>query len=80
MGAAHGRRLDLIGRTITVSDRPVDVIGVVPVSFRFEDRVDLWLLGDRGVPRFTSIPASCAESRRAHPDRRRQASPGCFDS
>ena len=65
MGAAYGRRLDLIGRMITVSDRPVDVIGVVPVSFRFEDRVDLWLLGDRGVPRFTSIP-NLAQSRDVH--------------
>jgi putative ABC transport system permease protein len=34
----------------------------VPASFRFEQNADLWLLGDRGVPRFTSIP-NLAESR-----------------
>jgi putative ABC transport system permease protein len=51
----YGRDAGLIGRTITVSDQPVDVVGVMPSSFRFEDRVDVWLLGDRGLPRFSSI-------------------------
>jgi len=52
----YGARTDIIGRAITVSDQPVEVVGVVPASFRFEQNADLWLLGDRGVPRFTSIP------------------------
>ena len=51
----YGRAAGLIGRTIMVSDQPVEVVGVMPASFRFEERVDIWLLGDRGVPRFTSI-------------------------
>ena len=51
----YGRASGLIGRTITVSDQPVEVVGVMPASFRFEERVDIWLLGDRGVPRFTSL-------------------------
>ena len=51
----YGRDPGLIGRPITVSDQPVEVVGVMPSSFRFEDRVDVWLLGDRGLPRFTSI-------------------------
>lgn len=50
-----GRAAGLIGRTITVSDQTVEVVGVMPASFLFEERVDLWLLGDRGVPRFTSL-------------------------
>ena len=58
----YGARPDLIGRAITVSDQPVEVVGVVPASFRFEQNADLWLLGDRGIPRFTSIP-NLAESR-----------------
>ena len=51
----YGRAAGLVGRTITVSDQPVEVVGVMPASFRFEERVDIWLLGDRGLPRFTSI-------------------------
>jgi putative ABC transport system permease protein len=46
---------DLIGRAITVSDQPVEVVGIMPAAFRFEEQVDIWLLGDRGVPRFTSL-------------------------
>ena len=52
----YGRAADLVGRTITVSDQPVEVVGIAPAGFQFEERVDIWLLGDRGVPRFTSIP------------------------
>ncbi len=51
----YGGHPDLVGRTITVSDQLVQVVGIVPAGFRFEQSVDLWLLGDRGLPRFTSI-------------------------
>ena len=61
----YGGRADLIGRTITVSDQLVEVVGVVPAEFRFEDKVDLWLLGDRGLPRFTSIQ-NLAQNRDVH--------------
>lgn len=61
----YGRRSDLIGRAITVSDQLVEVVGIVPASFRFEGNVELWLLGDRGVPRFTSIP-NLAQNRDVH--------------
>src|SRR5918993_140697 len=61
----HGRAANLIGRTITVSDQPVEVVGVAPASFRFETPVDIWLLGDRGLPRFTSIQ-NLTENRDVH--------------
>src|SRR5687768_10249639 len=61
----YGRAPDLIGRTITVSDQPVEVVGIVPASFRFEEPVDIWLLGDRGVPRFTSL-SNLAQNRDVH--------------
>ena len=61
----YGGRVDLIGRTITVSDQPIEVVGVVPAEFRFEDKVDVWLLGDRGIPRMTSIP-NLAQNRDVH--------------
>ena len=51
----YGRASNLIGRTITVSDQPVEVIGIAPAGFRFEDKTEIWLLGDRGLPRFSSI-------------------------
>lgn len=51
----YGRAGNLIGRVITVSDQPLEVVGIAPAGFRFEDKVEIWLLGDRGLPRFTSI-------------------------
>ena len=61
----YGRAADLVGRTITVSDQPVEVVGIAPAGFQFEEKVDIWLLGDRGVPRFTSIP-TLAQNRDVH--------------
>ena len=65
VGASIWPRGGLIGRTITISDQPVEVVGVMPASFRFEERVDIWLLGDRGLPRFTSIQ-NLAQNRDVH--------------
>ncbi|HEY0284727.1 MAG TPA: ABC transporter permease, partial [Vicinamibacterales bacterium] len=39
----YGRAADLVGRTVTVSDQPVEVVGIAPAGFHFEERVDLWL-------------------------------------
>lgn len=61
----YGRDRNLVGRTITVSDQPVEVVGIAAKGFRFEDNVDVWLLGDRGLPRFTSIP-NLAQNRDVH--------------
>ena len=61
----YGGAADVIGRAITVSDQTVEVVGIMPAAFRFEQPVDLWLLGDRGVPRFTSLP-NLAENRDVH--------------
>ena len=51
----YGCAANLIGRAITVSDQRVEVVGIAPAGFRFEDNVEIWLLGDRGIPRFSSI-------------------------
>jgi putative ABC transport system permease protein len=61
----YGGSPALVGRAITVSDQLVEVVGVVAADFRFEGRVDLWLLGDRGLPRFSSIP-NLAQNRDVH--------------
>lgn len=52
----YGRDPRAIGRSITVSDQPVEVVGVAPSGFKFEGDVDLWVLGNGGLPRFSSIP------------------------
>jgi ABC-type antimicrobial peptide transport system permease subunit len=61
----YGAQADVIGRPITISNQVVEVVGVVPASFRFEEENDVWILGDRGVPRFTSI-ANLTQNRDAH--------------
>ena len=61
----YGSRADFVGRTITVSDNTVEVVGIAPADFYFERRADVWLLGDRGVPRFTSI-RNIAQNRDVH--------------
>jgi putative ABC transport system permease protein len=61
----YGGRGDVIGRPITVSDQQVEVVGVVPRSFRFETESDVWILGNGGVPRFSSIP-NLAQNRDVH--------------
>ena len=61
----YGSRPDLVGRTITVSDNTVEVVGIAPADFYFERRAEVWLLGDGGVPRFTSI-RNLAQSRDIH--------------
>jgi putative ABC transport system permease protein len=45
-----GSRADVVGRMVTLGGRAVEVIGVVPSSFRFQRPADLWLMGYRGVP------------------------------
>ena len=61
----YGADAGVIGRSITVSDQPVEVVGVAPAGFKFESDVDVWLLGDGGVPRFSSIP-NLAQNRDVH--------------
>jgi putative ABC transport system permease protein len=55
-----------LGRTITLAGRPVEVVGVMPADFVFDTPVDLWLLGDRGVLRFTGIPGDLPTNRDVH--------------
>ena len=61
----YGADPNVVGRTIIVSEQPAEVVGVAPASFRFEQPVDLWLLGDSGVPRFTSMQ-NLAQNRDVH--------------
>jgi putative ABC transport system permease protein len=62
----YGGAPSILGRTIVVGGHPVEVVGVVPAAFRFDQPADLWLLGDRGVPRYSQIPGDLAENRDIH--------------
>jgi predicted permease len=56
----------VLGRTITLAGRPVEVVGVMPAGFVYDTPVDIWLLGDRGVLRFTGIPGDLPTNRDVH--------------
>jgi putative ABC transport system permease protein len=47
----YGASAGVIGKSVTIADRRVDVVGIVPASFRFDSPADAWLLGREGVPR-----------------------------
>ena len=62
----YGGERSILGRTITLAGHSIEVVGVVSASFRFDQPADLWLLGDRGVPRYSQIPGDLAENRDIH--------------
>ena len=40
----YGRDLDVLGRTITVRDRPYTIVGVLPAGIRVPNRAEIWPL------------------------------------
>jgi len=61
-----GGRGDVVGRMVTLGGRSVEVIGVVPSSFRFQRPADLWLMGYRGLPRAGSVAGDLNTNRDVH--------------
>jgi putative ABC transport system permease protein len=62
----YGGNLDIVGRQVTLADRRVEVVGIVPSSFRFDSIADVWLLGQRGIPRVSSVPGDLSTNRDVH--------------
>ena len=62
----YGGRADIVGATVTLAGRPMEVVGVLPASFRFEGPADVWLLGVRGIPRAGSVPGDLTANRDVH--------------
>jgi putative ABC transport system permease protein len=62
----YGSRPDIVGATVTLGGHPMEVVGVLPASFRFERPVDLWLLGRRGIPRAGPVPGDLTTNRDVH--------------
>jgi putative ABC transport system permease protein len=48
-----GSARDILGRTLLLDGRPHTIVGVMPSGFEapLQTGIDLWLSGDRGVPR-----------------------------
>jgi putative ABC transport system permease protein len=49
----YGGTPDVLGRSAIVDGRPYTIVGVMPPSFEspLQSAIDIWLSGDRGVPR-----------------------------
>ena len=62
----YGGRADVVGATVTLAGTPMEVVGVLPSSFRFERPADVWLLGRRGVPRSGSMQGDISTNRDVH--------------
>jgi len=62
----YGGRAGIVGETITLAGAPMEVVGVLPSSFRFEQPADLWLLGRRGIPRSGPVPGDLSTNRDVH--------------
>jgi putative ABC transport system permease protein len=61
-----GRQANLPALGVTLGGRPMEVIGVVPSSFKLESPADLWLLGQRGIPRAGAVPRDMTTNRDVH--------------
>ena len=57
-----------IGAALVLDGRPCDVVGVLPAGFEFplQSRAELWINGDRGVPRSFPFPGDITAVRDSH--------------
>ena len=55
-----------IGQTLTIEGRAVTVIGVLPSGVELAPEIDLYISGDRGVPRSYPFPGDITQVRDAH--------------
>jgi predicted permease len=71
---AHGLRVrrfgnaPVVGTALVLDGRPCTVVGVLPQTFQFplQARAEVWLNGDRGVPRSFPFPGDVTTVRDAH--------------
>ena len=57
-----------LGSSLVLDGRPCTVVGVLPPSFQFplQPRAELWINGDRGVPRSFPFPGDITSVRDSH--------------
>lgn len=58
----------VLGASLVLDGRPCDVVGVLPAGFSFPlmPRAELWINGDRGVPRSFPFPGDITTVRDSH--------------
>jgi putative ABC transport system permease protein len=57
---------DAIGRTMTLDGRHFTVVGILPPDFALDREADLYVTGDRGIPRSFPFPGDITQVRDAH--------------
>ena len=57
-----------VGAALVLDGRPCDVVGVLPADFTFPllSRAEVWINGDRGVPRSFPFPGDITTVRDSH--------------
>ena len=66
---AFGAAPDIIGRSIVIDQRPHTVVGVMPARFESplqSSAIDVWVSGDRGVPRTIPFQGDLSAVRDSH--------------
>lgn len=63
-----GGAASAVGQRVTLEGRPHEVVGVLPAAFSMPllPTVEIWVNGDRGIPRSTPFPADVTTVRDAH--------------
>lgn len=58
----------VVGQPLVLDDRPCTIVGVLPAGFQFPlmSRAEVWINGDRGVPRSFPFPGDVTTVRDAH--------------
>lgn len=58
----------VVGRPLVLGDRPCTIVGVLPRDFVFplEARAEIWINGDRGIPRSFPFPGDLTSVRDSH--------------
>jgi putative ABC transport system permease protein len=55
-----------LGQTLTIDGWPATVVGVLPPDFEFAPDVEIYVSGDRGVPRVYPFPGDLTQVRDSH--------------
>ena len=55
-----------LGQTLRLDGRSVSIVGVLPPDFRLVEEIELYISGDRGIPRSYPFPGDITQVRDSH--------------